>query len=188
MKTIKIFFAITLLSFFTSNAQITEGNWMVGGNGLFSSNQEFFKKTNEKYNSQIVQVTPNIGYFVVDKLAIGTKLGYEGNFVSYTSGFNYNTISYGLFSRYYLLKPEKLANVFVEGAYLLEEQKYRGENYNVNKNNTYYFMTGLSVFFNSSVSIELMLKYATTLYKNQDSGIHRLQVGLGFQIFLENNK
>lgn len=185
MKKIKLIIAVVILFAVNSNAQITKGNWMVGGNGLFSSNQEFSTITSEKYNSQTIQFTPNVGYFIIDKLTIGTKLGYEGNFVSYASGFNYNTFSIGFFSRYYLLKPEKLVNVFIESAYLLEERKYNGENFNINKNNTYYFMTGTSIFFNSSVSMEIMLKYSKTLYQNKDTGVNRLQLGLGFQIFLE---
>lgn len=35
MKTINFILVITLFSFFTTNAQITKGNWMVGGNGSF---------------------------------------------------------------------------------------------------------------------------------------------------------
>ena len=185
MKTIKLFITATILFTLSTNAQITKGNWMVGGNAIFSSNEEFSKKNDEKYNSQTIQISPNIGYFIVNRLSVGAKIGYEGQFVSYASGFNYNSISYGAFSRYYFFKQEKIVNLFLEGAYVQSQRKYSGDQYDTLKENTFYIMAGPNVFFNSSVALELILKYSSTI-NNDDNGVNRFQVGLGFQIFLEN--
>ena len=43
MKTFKLFFGITLLSFLTSNAQITKGNWMVGVMPVFQTKKYIIK-------------------------------------------------------------------------------------------------------------------------------------------------
>ena len=37
MKTIKLFFITTILFAIAANAQITKGNWMVGGSGSFTN-------------------------------------------------------------------------------------------------------------------------------------------------------
>ena len=100
MKTIKLITATFILISISATSQITKGNFMVGGNALFSQNQQFTNLSPEKYNSLNIQVITNGGYFFINNLAIGAKLGYEGQFVKYATGFNYNTISYGVFTRY----------------------------------------------------------------------------------------
>ena len=57
MKTSKLLIAIALLSFVTSNAQITKGNWLMGGNGNFS-----FSKTKGKDNNNELIINKLIGF------------------------------------------------------------------------------------------------------------------------------
>ena len=71
MKIYTTLITIAFVSFsLNSFSQITKGNWLVGGSGTYSST---------KYNSaqsidgktSTFQISPNIGYFFVDKLACG---------------------------------------------------------------------------------------------------------------------
>lgn len=74
---------LLLLTFLLTNSysQITRENWLVGGNGSFT----VFKVRDEK--SRYLQLSPNIGYFFIDKLAAGLKLSYEYNKLG-ISGFS----------------------------------------------------------------------------------------------------
>lgn len=194
MKTYK---AIILVLLFTTaaNAQITKGNWMVGGNASFSSQETYSNKGNEdKIVERTIKITPNIGYFFVDKLAVGGRFGYE-NIFNPNYGFgdvSSNAFFVGPFLRYYFLKPKKIVNVFVEGSYGIGNVYRKGDTESQNYTehiNTYDFMAGPVIYFNSSVSMEFTLQYSSTRIKFQDSDFTRnnFQIGLGFQIYLEKN-
>lgn len=178
MKTIKIFFAITLLSFFTSNAQITEGNWMVGGNAYFdNSNAKNSNGVEIQSNTQI-RVQPNIGYFFYDKFASGLSANYG---YGKPKGGNSNSgFGVGPFIRYYFLKTEKNLNFLVEANY------YYGKDFNKSDFVTNYgFKTGPVIYFNSSVGLELLAKYEHVFYSSDSFTTNSFQIGLGLQIHLE---
>ena len=69
MKTLKTIAITILLSTITANAQITKGNWMVGGTGNFSSYEsKYINNGNEVTNKGIgTNISPNIGYFFINK-------------------------------------------------------------------------------------------------------------------------
>ncbi len=87
-----------------SQAQITKGNWMVGGDAFFSS------ATNKDANGSVEQSStqllfrPNLGYFFIDRLVggLGTSFGF-----SRINGENNPNEGINLrpFLRYYFLKP-----------------------------------------------------------------------------------
>ena len=101
MKTIKLFIAITLLSFITSNAQITKGNWMIGGNIGFDYSKIENKNSNSsgtiiEYNelgTYNILLEPNIAYFIKNKFAMNM--------------FRYNDTS-GLFSHRFIKIDNKM--------------------------------------------------------------------------------
>ncbi|WP_395052821.1 hypothetical protein [Flavobacterium sp.] len=185
MKSIKFLLITLFVSTFTIDAQINKGNWMVGGSASFSSNKEISKLYNSTYKSQLIQTFANIGYFPVNKFATGIKLGYEGNFVNYNNDFSFNNYSVGPFVRYYFLKQEKIMNVFIEANYTIEELHNKGTVPNTNHNKAYSFVGGSTIFLNSSVGLEISVKYSSLINKNTDNGLNKIVVGLGFQIFLE---
>lgn len=175
MKSIHLFIAFAILSFFSSNAQITKKNWLVGGTGNFYSSQ--LKSENSTQNGIGLELRPSVGLFVIDKFAVGlTPL------LAYNKPENGNSItSYGIgpFARYYFLKPENRINILSHIGYT-----YYG-NSNANDNSTALdFRTGAVLFFNSSVALELTLNYninniqSTTKY-------NIFSLGLGFQIHIE---
>ena len=173
--------ALTILLCYTANAQITKGNWMVGGSGNFSSTVAESKSSNfptSESKGMSVNLSPTFGYFVADKLALGVSpvFGY-----SKIDGANNNT-SYGAgpFIRYYLLKPEKLINILTHISY------YYGSSGTSTSNNI-NFKTGPAIFLNSSVALELTLEYAIGQNKSDfsTSTFKVFNVGLGLQIHLE---
>lgn len=174
--------ALTILLCYTANAQITKGNWMVGGSGNFSSTVAESKSSNlltSESKGLGVILSPTFGYFVADKLALGVSpvFGY-----SKIDGGNSNT-SYGAgpFIRYYLLKPEKLINILTHIGY------YYGSDSAGSTSNNINFKTGPAIFLNSSVALELTLEYAIGQNKSDfsTSTFKVFNVGLGLQIHLE---
>ena len=183
MKTIKLFLALSLLSFLTSNAQITRGNWMVGGDASFY-NQKAESESSSSEGTGFY-ISPKIGYFPIDKLAIGV-----GPRFSYakTKGNSEASKSYGIgvFTRYYILKPEKMINLFTHLEYNYSIGYY-GSSKTGNLNN-FIVKAGPVIYFNSSVGLELTLNYESLKRNNEngsDSTFKNLNLGVGFQIHLE---
>jgi hypothetical protein len=185
MKTTKLFFILTLFSFLTSNAQITKGNWMVGGTGNFSSYESTYKSNgNEITNKGIgINISPKIGYFLADKFVIGTSLS-----IGYTKPKESdNSFGYGIgpYARYYFLNVDRHVNFFTEVNYIFGETK-SGDN--KSKSNGYGLKAGSVFFFNNSVGLEVSLDYNSSKLapnNSDNSTYNNLQIGLGFQIHLE---
>lgn len=185
MKTLNSICIALVLFTITSNAQITKGNWMVGGTGNISSYESKFQNNgNEVTNKGIgINLSPNIGYFFANKFVAGTSFS-----VGYTkpkgsnSSFGYG---FGPFVRYYFLKEDKQINFFAQANYIFEETKSGN---NKSESNGYGFKTGPVIFFNSSVGIEITLDYNSsklTPNGSESSTYNNFQIGLGFQIHLE---
>lgn len=181
----KIFLITTLLISVASNAQITKGNWMVGGTGSFTSSESKTTEVNSQISkSNTFNVSPNIGYFIIDKLSVGTLLEYEtSNSKWQEATYKSKSANVGPFVRYYFLKPEKPLNLFLETSYnfsLLKE----------NNSTVFSSKLGAVYFLNSSVGLELMLRYTinNNNYDTFNSTSKGLTFGLGLQIHLEKSR
>lgn len=190
MKNLNLFFiAIALFTFSNTNAQITKGNWMMGGNGSFSYSKYESKNTSSSSGTTINYVTtgsyyillePNIGYFIKDKFALGLKMSISNFFNDGEDiPFKLSNSLIGLnpYVRYYFLEVDKNYNLFVEPSY------YLYSNNNASYANGYGLKSGFVFFLNSSVGIEPTLSYIHT--ENEKSKGNRLLFGIGFQIHLE---
>lgn len=181
MKTIKLFITITLLTFVTSNAQITKGNWMVGGSGSFSSSNTKSENFSET-KTFTIDISPNIGYFVIDKLAFGSKVNFfKSNSKSDTGNSDFKTFYVSPFARYFFLNKEKKINVFLESSYKFSMYK---EN---SKNTALSFKGGTAIFLNSSVALEISLEYLKNNYSNNQN-TNSILLGIGVQVHLEKEK
>jgi len=163
------------------NSQITMGNWLVNGTASFSKLQSSstaitqFKQTN-------FQISPSLGYFLKDKLAIGLRpsLTYGSNTVA-----NSNTIiSIGPFVRYYILKTHNIINLFTEGRYALGSNTGKGQTTSL-KLNTYSIAAGPVLYFNSSVGLEFIIDYSISKYIEFPGNNNEMRFGIGFQFHLE---
>jgi len=186
-KTIVLISIACLVLSNPATSQITQGNWMIGGNASFNSDK--IHSTNVTTTN--IQLSPGIGYFIWDKFSAGLKfdiafqkMGYPGP--SNTGYINTNHLIAGPFVRYYLLNEEKLLNLFVEGNYAYGTYKTSGY-YAISDGRTskYSFLAGPVVYFTNNVGLEFTVGY----YNNQDISAHStnkgFQMGIGLQVHLE---
>jgi hypothetical protein len=108
MRISKFYLIGTVLFSLVSNAQISKGNWMMGGGASFSHNKNTsYGSTTE---STVFAVAPNVGYFFIDKLAVGASGRLSFLFAKNdNSTHDPNNFTYGIgpFARYYFLETEK---------------------------------------------------------------------------------
>lgn len=177
---------LVLSNYYQSNCQITKRNWMVGGAISYASiqrNSEIYGIDQTAYE---LNVTPNIGYFVMDKLAVGLKFGInsEGGKGQGTQGFNKRTyFNVGPYARYYLLSPAKNLNILTECGY--QYGYIKGNSSDVQNVNSFFIQAGPVMYFNSVVGLEFLLSY-TGSKSNGYSGIdNTIRVGIGLQVHLQ---
>lgn len=181
----KISLSLSLFCFvLPSNAQITKGNWMVGGNASFSSTKTESQDVSTATRTYL-QLQPNIGRFFSDKFAAGLKALIQHQKVKFGSSPEQKQTFYGIgpFVRYYFLPVDQQVNLFSEGNY----QHYISNPGSQNSNN-YSIAVGTVVYLNNSVGIELSLGYSVT-NNNEDKVKNKaILAGLGLQIHLERDR
>lgn len=187
-----------LLYGFVANAQITKGNWMVGGNAGFSATK-YKSEASPNTNITIIKVEPDIGYFLLDKLAAGLKLGYNNTRNKLNGDMTYSvgktiTYNFGPFIRYYLLTPDNPFNILIDGSY--QHGINRGKGFSSGGDpdwtryttNTFSVNGGPVLYFNSSVGLEFLIGYSIEKYKDHNGNNGAFHIGIGFQIHLEKDK
>lgn len=176
---------------FSANAQLTKKNWLVGGSGKFSSITSTSVLSNTSVDSKYTLLTfsPNIGYFILDKFAIGLKssINWEKS-ISYSPGYstsNQTNVLAGPFLRYYFLKSDNTMNFLLEPSFQYGPYRAGDEKGN---SNIFSALTGPVIFFNSSVGLEILAGYSFLNLKTGRQSAERktFLVSIGFQIHLEN--
>lgn len=185
----KLIIGALLLSaglFSTTQAQIQEGNWMVGGQ-LLGAN--FGLNTGAGYN---VEIMPTGAYFIKDNVALGgyVNLGFSGAKGSSTT-YNYGV---GALGRYYLNPGEKGVDSllkhgrwFLEGNVGIGGQSGTGGGSSANGLD-YGFGPGYAYFITPNIGLEGLLKYTGNLGFGNRGTTSNLTFGLGFQIYLPTKK
>lgn len=178
---------IVLFSFSTSYAQINKGQYMVGGNFSYDRTKQDGTK------SQNFSAVPNVGYFVIDKLAVGLDFAVAHQKDESVSLYKSTSVTYGIapFARYYVLPTNKRFNVFAEGSYGLGKSHYESGPTKINWDVRSYSISAGPVFFvTPNVGLELNVGYANTTTKSGDSkSVNKgLQTSVGFQIHLGKGK
>lgn len=207
---------ILILIFVISNlpiyAQLEKKTWLLGGSGSFSSTVSTVTYTNnvdpitlnayfEKSKVFNLNLSPSIGYFLLDKFALGLKptitweksQGVDGtNGVSLIPNKNSRNFLIGPFFRYYFLKKEKPFNFLIESTYQFGMVRVF-DNIKGNTNNL-SILAGTSLYFNKTIALEFLLGYnrffrttriesAGVEYPSYTQSI--LQKGLQFNIGLQ---
>lgn len=167
---------LSLLSF----TQITKNNWLVGGNGSFSSTKSESSSISNSSRTYW-RIEPHSGYFFVDKFAAGVSVLFNHENTSIGTVSSKQTYySVGPFARYYFLPADRQVNIFSEGSYqhlVLNPGKYGSNSYNL--------LLGSAVFFNNCVGLEFTTGYSITNNSKSDLKYKIIQVGIGLQIHLE---
>ena len=161
------------------NAQLQQGNWMVGGQ------LADFRFT----NGFAMSLTPQVGYFIQDRWAVGAKVGFglqsyediDGSDVDY---------SVTAFSRYYFADSE-VETLLNNGAFFVEGNVGFGgtDALDGSTTNGFDFLVGAgySYFVTNTVGLEAMLGYGGLLGGGNESFQGDLSLGVGFQIYLPNS-
>jgi len=171
---------------FSTTGQITKNNWMVGGNGGFSITKTERDGT-DILRSTNLRVTPNVGYFVLNKFAVGLSglLDYQKQKTPHSGSASNSQTYYSLgpFARYYFLSAENQINIFSEASYY-HAIAIRGKSHTDN----FSLLAGAVLFVNSSVGIEFTGRYSKMIQNAGDLKHDIFQLGLGFQIHLERDR
>jgi hypothetical protein len=171
------------ISFNIANSQITKNNWLVGGTGRLSFQKETLNSSDVKGFK--IDLSPNVGYFFVDKFAGGIRARLAYDKVKFRGGVSKTTqLGIGPFLRYYFLESGKRVNLFAETAYQYLNNSGNG-GITSNSANTFTFSAGPVLYFNTSVGIEFTVNYELYNTKDANTSAKTFFLGIGFQIHLE---
>lgn len=185
-------FSFLLLVANSTFGQLTKGHWLVGGSGSFYSYKNEIisnvSTTNGKYTQ--INISPNIGYFLADKFALGmnttvTSIKGDDTVVGGNGSGNSSSQRYliGLFGRYYLLDKEKQMNILVNANY--QTGIIRGQNDTKGTLKNFSIAAGPVIYFNSSVGIEFLLGYNSEFEKYTSQVFSEHKNGFLFSIGLQ---
>jgi hypothetical protein len=173
----RIFFAAVLMvGSYAASAQISKGQWLVGGNASFKS-EKFGSSDNNKVTT--FEFKPDVGYFFLDNLAAGIRFNYSSSKVKSEDKANTYLLA-GPFVRYYFLPAVQKVNIFVDGTYGFGKE---GQDPKINLNG-YEFTAGPAIFLSPNVALELGISYQSLKYKDISDRDNTFGVNVGFQIHL----
>lgn len=182
---------IAALAFTASYAQFTKGRMLAGGNVSLSTSSNKVDQGGSltpTSKSTSFQLSPNVGYFVIDNLAIGAGLGLGLSTIktensTINSKTNISSLEFEPFVRYYLKQ-----GVFVEGQFGLGTTKYKYENSTFPSstvNTTSWSIgAGYPYFLNDNVAIEPFLGYRRISNDNGGPVQSSLFLSVGLQVYL----
>jgi outer membrane protein len=172
-----LFFSVNL--FGQDEKPVKEGQIIVGGDfrAEYTSNID--------YKMYDITTSPNIGYFLVDNMAIGLNIPLS--YTKYNNLINLTSTSFGigLFYKYY---SDKGLFITVKGGFNFGNQK-SGSGSDDTKISGFYISpgAGYAYFIHQRVSLEagVFYEYHNTQYRGgsySETNCYLLQIG--FQIFL----
>lgn len=169
------FISICLILYIgTAFGQISKGSFLVGGNAAFSNS-----KVNDDYKASLLIVSPNIGYFIKNKFAIGLKTGFTHRSSQTSYQLREDIYFLGPYLKYYLLPADKIANLFVQTEY----QATFNKNFSING---FGISGGSAIFLNQNIAVEFSFGYFSTQrnISEERARIRTVQSGIGLQIHL----
>jgi hypothetical protein len=158
-----------------ATAQLQQGSTLVGG-GIGSLSLGL--GDDNVFN---ITLTPRVGYFIQDNVAIGGKVG-----LSYTAqpgddAYNYNVNAFG---RYYFGENE-FDTLLKQGRWFLEAGAGLGGGRGADIGFNVNFGPGYSYFLSENVAVEGLLLYDGTFGTGSSNG---LSLQVGFQIYFPSSK
>ncbi len=157
---------------------------MVGGDASYFSVDSDSVTFGDSETSYLF-ITPNLGYYFIDKLAAG--IDFELRFIDPFKSVSSQSYGFNPFVRYYFRDEDKLINIFSQASFLYGF----GKNGLNSESDTigYGLEIGSVLFFNQSVGVEFTLSYDrfknTFGEMNNSNTNNRVTLNVGFQIHLE---
>lgn len=182
----KLVFVLGLFSTLTANAQTQKGNLMVGSD--ISDFKLDFQKDNTTFG---MALTPKLGYFIQDNVALGGYLNIDLNTNKGNTNFGYGI---GAFGRYYI--RDKKVEILKKSCFFFEANAgFAGRNISgtgIESTTTnglgLGFGPGWTYFITPNIGLEALLKYDLTVGFGSSATTNTLDLHLGFQIYLPNKK
>jgi hypothetical protein len=175
-----------------SFGQLAKGHWLVGGSGRFYTYKTESIGNLGTFNGKATQidVSPNIGYFLADKFAIGMKSTITSieSEESNSTGTIYGGTSnqrylIGIFGRYYFLDDEKQVNILVDASYQAGIIRAFSNNRGTLRN--FIVVAGPVIYFNSTVGIEFLFGYKSEFDKYTSEIFTERKNGFLFNVGLQ---
>jgi len=185
-----LFIAITSQSF----CQIRKGQWLLGGSLRFESADQKYSLFNNTYKSNNFFISPDIGYFVTNKLAGGLRIDFSSyNPKADSVETHLTSTTFSPFVRYYLLPVHKKVNVFFDLSYVHTKSKWQSFSNppSYGNSNGFQISAGPSMFLTDQIALEFMLAFRRTTSNDpvlEPAQLNKLSTGLGLQIHLGKNK
>ncbi len=185
-KTLLFGLGLVTLGSQTSNAQIQEGNLMVGVN--LANIELGLQKNNTHFG---IGISPKIGYFIQDNVVLGGEVR-----IGFQSSKNSFSIDYGVgaFGRYYLGDPRtvllKHSRFFLEGDAGIAGRNYKVKDLPATSTNGLGLGIGggVAYFITPNIGLEALLKYNGIVGFGTSPGSGNLSLNVGFQIYLPTAK
>jgi hypothetical protein len=164
-----------------SNAQLKRGNVLIGGD------LAGFDLGLDDGNTFTMTLTPKAAWFIQDNVALGGYIDFGLTTIKDAG----TTVNYGVgaLGRYYFSKAE----VDVRPTVFFGEANagLEGVNYAGGDNNTGLGLgigPGIAYFVNQNIALEALLKYNGIVGFGSSPTSSRLQLNLGFQVYLAGSK
>jgi hypothetical protein len=172
MKKYAMWIALLFCASFLSAQYTDQGNFMLGSTfGLSAANSTISHNAGdggasvENPTSTLFTISPSVGYFVLDELAIGISMDYTFSRVRSAVGEKNedSNVLFGPFARYYLPIADDMA-VFLEGSFGFgnsrNDMELGGQPQNIRTNMVAFGVgPGLTIFSTSAIGIEALCKY-----------------------------
>lgn len=180
MKKIILLIAI-LLGSITANAQVNQGNVMIGGT-LANFSADFDHSTS-------LSLTPKAAWFIRDGLALGGYVNF--GFTHINGGATTYNYGFGPIARYYLNtdKEVKVKNV----KFFLEANAgFDGASTTKGGGSTnglgFGVGPGVAYFLSPNIGLEALVKYDAIAGFGSNTFTDKLNLGIGFQIYFSGSK
>lgn len=174
-----ILIVLFILGVTTTNAQLERGKYLFGLSGSYATNY----KTSYSY----IELSPKAGYFLVNRLALGTSLYFYhhdyGSSVLKSTGYGV-----GPFARYYLLPSAKF-NLFVQPTFLYSKTIELHPGTGIYSGKRSYYQSRYSValapvyFINQYIALEAIAEFEKKP-KDPENIYSRFTIRLGIQVHL----
>ncbi len=184
MKNVHIFLLLILLVPQIGFSQLNKGDALIGGTiGISSSSS---KNDFDKRSDFSVHFAPKIGFFVLNKLAVGTDI--LGSYFHNDSDYNSTSIGLGPLARYYF-KDGKVApfgqisgrinwNAYDSFSSSGGKETIERQSYNLG------LAAGVNYFFNENVALEASLNYGFQKSNDLYSRYNTLNLQIGVATFI----
>lgn len=185
MKTkILLLLTIAMLGCMVGQAQTEKGKWLVG-----ASTSGLNLRISSINSSFSIQLNPEVGYFFTDNLAAGVRLGLGFGTASFNDSLYSRSVGIraGFFGRYYVPLTERLKlPIDLELGYGRSASILTGSS-SSNGYGTSGAHTGLAIFLNDAISLDLLLGVDfVTFYNSFGSNTSGAIDGqFGFSLYLD---